>query len=162
MATTSGRTVNFLSRRLPRVTRWATRRQVERFRATNGQKGNEVAGSPVFVLDVVGRTSGLPRPVALMEVRDGDDLIVAGSNAGHPTTPNWYRNLMSAGRADVEVGGDRWSVTARQVDDESERSRYWRLLVDGYGDFASYQELTDRRIPIAVLERTTQVTNGVS
>jgi deazaflavin-dependent oxidoreductase (nitroreductase family) len=151
MASASGYAVNFLSRRLPGVTKWATRRQVARFRSTNGTRGNELAGSPVFVLDVVGRRSGKSRPVALMEVRDGDDLVVAGSNAGNPDTPNWYRNLMTAGHAYVEVGQERWAVTARQIDDDLERSRYWNLLVRNYTDFASYQQLTDRRIPVAVL-----------
>ncbi len=153
MATASARVVNVLSRRLPTVTRWATRRQVDRFRSSAGTRGNELSGHPVFVLDVVGRSSGRSRPVALMEVRDGDDLVVAGSNAGNPDTPNWYRNLMAAGEAHVEVGADRWPVSARQVDDEDERDRYWRLLVDGFANFDSYQEFTDRRIPVAVLSR---------
>ncbi len=153
MATTSGYLTNFLSRRLPGVTKWATRRQVHQYRASGGAKGNQIAGAPVFVLDVVGRRSGESRPVALMEVRDGDDLVVAGSNAGHPETPNWYRNLMAAGAAHVEVGTERWPVTARQVDDEHDRSRYWQLLVDTFENFDSYEQLTDRQIPVAVLSR---------
>ena len=153
MATTSGYMVNLLSRRLPGITRWATRRHVDRFRASKGEKGKQLAGCPVFVLDVVGRRSGQSRPVALMEVRDGDDLIVAGSNAGHPDIPNWYQNLMAAGEARVDVGSDQWPVKARQVENEDERERYWELLVEAYGEFATYQELTDRTIPVAVLSR---------
>ena len=153
MATASGYLVNTLSRRVPTITKWATRRQVERFRATDGREGNRIRGAAVFVLDVVGRRSGEPRPVALMEVRDGDDLVVAGSNAGHPEVPNWYRNLIAAGEAHVEVGARRWPVAVRQIDDDPEREHYWDLLVAHYPDFDSYQELTDRRIPVAVLSR---------
>ena len=151
MASRIGQTANLLSRRLPAATKWATRRHVDRFRSSNGQKANQLAGSPVFVLDVVGRRSGVPRPVVLMEVRDGADLIVAGSNAGHPETPNWYHNLIAAGEAHVESRGHRWPVTVREVDDGEERRRCWQLLVDGYEEFAGYQELTERTIPIAVL-----------
>ncbi len=154
MADTSGYATNFLSRHLPGITKWATRRHVDRLRSSHGTKANTLAGSPVFVLDVVGRHSGRSRPVVLMEIRDGDDFVVAGSNAGHIDTPNWYRNLIAAGEAHVEVGSQRWAVKARQVDDESERERYWNLLVEGYDHFATYQELAGRTIPVAVLTRS--------
>ena len=153
MASVSGRVANFFSVRLDRVARAAGRRHVDRFRAGGGTKADTLRGMPVFLLDVVGRSSGEPRPVMLMLIRRGDDLLVCGSNGGNPVAPNWYRNLMAAGEAHVEVGGDRWAVTAREVDG-AEREECWKLLVDGYPDFASYQELTDRRLPVAVLERT--------
>ncbi len=149
----SGHTVNLLSRRLPGFMSWATRRHVDRLRTSTGTKGNTLAGSPVFVLDVVGRRSDQSRPVVLMEVRDGDDFVVAGSDAGHTETPNWYRNLMAAGEAHVEVGSERWAVKARQVDDEQELERYWDLLVQGYDQFATYRRLAGRSIPVAVLTR---------
>lgn len=130
-----------------------TRRQIKQFRSSKGAKGNAFMGKPVFLLDVVGRSSGEPRPVMLMLVRRGDDLLVAGSNGGNPESPNWFKNLVAAGEAHVEVGADRWAVTVRELDEGAERDECWKLLVAGYPDFASYQELTDRRIPVAVLER---------
>ena len=153
MTSVSGRAVNFMSKHLPGLGRRGTRRQVDQFRASNGEKGNTLLGKPVFLLDVVGRTSGAPRPVMLMLVLRGDDLIVTGSNGGNPEAPNWYRNLMAASEAHVEVGGDRWAVTARELEEGGERDECWELLVQAYPDFASYQALTDRRLPVAVLER---------
>jgi len=155
MASISGRIVNFVSRRLPFLVRQGTARQVAQFRASEGSKGNELMGKPVFILDVVGRSSGESRPVALMLVRRGDDLVVTGSYGGNPEAPNWYKNLLAAGKAHVEVGADRWAVDFRQLDEGPEREECWKLLVAGYPDFASYQELTDRRLPVAVLARTT-------
>ncbi|WP_436793150.1 nitroreductase family deazaflavin-dependent oxidoreductase [Actinospongicola halichondriae] len=152
MATVSGRVANFFSVRVDRVARAAGRRHVARFRAAGGRKADKIRGLPVFLLDVVGRSSGQPRPVMLMLIRRDDDLLVCGSNGGNPEAPNWYRNLMAAGEAHVEVGGDRWAVTAREVEG-AERDQCWELLVAGYPDFASYQELTDRTLPVAVLER---------
>lgn len=153
MASFSGRMANFLSTRLPGLGRFGTRRHVERFRASGGTKGAEFRGKPVFLLDVVGRASGEPRPVMLMLVRRGDDLVVVGSNGGNPEAPNWWKNLMAADVAHVEVGDDRWAVTAREVDGE-EKAECWNLARAAYPDFDSYQELTDRVIPVAVLERT--------
>ena len=153
MASISGRAVNFMSKHLPGLARYGTRRQIKQFRSSGGEKGNEMMGKPVFLLDVVGRVSGESRPVMLMLVHRGDDLVVTGSNGGNPEAPNWYKNLMAADEAHVEVGADRWPVTATQLDEGPERDECWNLLVAAYPDFASYQELTDRRLPVAVLRR---------
>jgi deazaflavin-dependent oxidoreductase (nitroreductase family) len=85
-------------------------------------------------------------------VRRDDDLIVVGSNGGNPVTPNWYKNLMAAEKTEVQVGPDRWWTTAREVEGE-EFDQCWKLATAAYPDFDTYQELTDRRIPVAVLER---------
>ena len=130
-----------MSRRLPALGRWGTNRQVAQFRSSDGAKGNKLRGMPIFLLDVVGRTSGESRPVMLMLVRRGDDLLVAGSNGGNPETPNWYRNLMAAGGGHVEVDGERGEVTATELAEGSERDECWELLCAGYPDFASYQDV---------------------
>lgn len=160
MPSITGRVANFFSRRFPAIGRAATARQVRQFTSSNGRKGNRLLGKPTFLLDVVGRSSGRPRPVMLMHVPRGDDLIVVGSNAGNADTPNWYRNLMAAGGAEVQVGSDRWTVSARELDDGPERDECWALAVDAYPDFGSYQELTDRRTPVAVLEPVAPSTPG--
>lgn len=153
MASITGRAANLMSRRFPAIGRFGTKRQIEQFKKSDGRKGNRLLGKPVFLLEVVGRSSGEPRPVMLMYVPRGADLIVVGSNAGNPNTPNWYRNLMAAGGGEVQVGADRWAVTARELDNGAERDECWALATTAYADFASYQELTERKLPIAVLER---------
>ncbi len=65
----------------------------------------------------------------------------------------YEKNLAAAGEAHVEVGADRWAVSMRELDDGPERDECWALACAGYPDFASYQELTDRKIPVAVLSR---------
>jgi deazaflavin-dependent oxidoreductase (nitroreductase family) len=149
----SARFSNLVVRRLPAAGRSATKRQVDRYRSSGGRKGNTIVGRPVFLLDVVGRSSGQPRPVMLMHVPRGNDLIVVGSAGGAATTPNWYKNLMVAGSADVQVGADRWTVAARQLDDGPERDQAWVLANQVYPGFQSYQGFTERQIPVAVLER---------
>jgi len=142
-----------MSRRLPGIGKMGTQRQLKQFRASRGSKGNKLMGRPVFVLDVAGRKSGEPRPVMLMLVRRGDDLLVCGSNGGNPQAPNWYKNLVAAGEAHVEVDADRWAVNFRELGEGDEREECWKLLTEGYPDFASYQELTNRRLPVGVLAR---------
>lgn len=149
----SARFTNLVARPFPALGRSATARQVEKYRSSGGRKGNTIVGRPVFLLDVVGRSSGERRPVMLIHVPRGEDLVVVASAGGSDTTPNWYKNLMAAGGAEVQVGSDRWSVAARQLDDGPEREEAWSLAAAVYSGFDSYQRYTDRQIPVAVLER---------
>jgi F420H(2)-dependent quinone reductase len=149
----SARLTNLVARRLPSLGRRATVSHVDAYRSSDGRKRNTLAGRPVFLLDVVGRSSGESRPVMLMYVPRGDDLIVVGSGAGSATTPNWYKNLMAAGGGDVQVGANRWSVSARELPDGPERDECWALATAVYSGFDSYRTFTDRKIPVAVLEK---------
>jgi deazaflavin-dependent oxidoreductase (nitroreductase family) len=87
----------------------------------------------------------------LMRVERGEQFVVCGSNGGNPDVPNWYRNLIAAGEADLEVGGRRHHCTFSEVTDVAERDECWDLLVAAYPNFTSYQELTDRRLPVGLL-----------
>ena len=143
-----GRINNWLSTRLDRPARF-----FGRLHARLGWP-RRLFGAPVFRLTVRGRKSGEPRSVMLILVRRGDDLVVCGSNGGNPKPPSWWLNLVAAGEATVEVGRESWPVRARLVEDDAERAELWRLMHDVYPDFSTYQELTDRRLPVAVLERS--------
>ncbi len=149
----AARISNFVARRAPALGKKTTARQVDQYRSSGGRKGNTIVGRPVFLLDVVGRTSGESRPVMLMHVPRGDDLVVVGSAAGAPTTPNWYRNLMAAGGGEVQVGSERWKVTARELPAGPELDECWSLATAAYPGFEAYRTFTDRRMPVALLER---------
>ncbi|MGH9135631.1 MAG: nitroreductase/quinone reductase family protein [Acidimicrobiales bacterium] len=140
------------STRLDRISRAAARFHARRHAQGKGKLLDRFIGAPVFSLTVAGRKSGQPRTVMLILTRRGDDIIVAGSNGGNPDPPAWYLNLRDAGEATVEVGGERWAVTARHAEG-AERDECWQLLVATYPDFETYQRLTDRQIPVVVLER---------
>ncbi|WP_327140789.1 nitroreductase/quinone reductase family protein [Nocardia sp. NBC_01327] len=122
---------------------------------SGGTKLASLQGKPVFQLIVKGRKSGEPRPVMLMLIRSGDDLLVSGSNGGHPGTPNWWLNLAAAPTARVQVGAENWPVDVRVVTDPAEYENHWQTLVAGYPDFATYRALSTRTFPIAVLSRAT-------
>ncbi|NMN96977.1 nitroreductase/quinone reductase family protein [Antrihabitans stalactiti] len=109
-------------------------------------------GAPTFLLTVRGRKSGELRSVPLMLTRRGDDIVVCGSNGGSAKPPPWYLNLRDAGKAAVNVDGAQWEVTARNAEG-AERDECWKLLNQTYPHFATYQKLTERVLPVVVLER---------
>ena len=152
--TLSGRTTNFTMRHLKPVATWFSRRQAAQYARSGGTKGTTFQGKPAFRLTVLGRTSGQPRSVMLMLVRRGEDLLVCGSQGGTPEEPNWWQNLVAAGTGVAQVGADAFDVVSRVVIDEAERAEAWTLLTTAYPDFGSYQALTARVLPVAVLSRT--------
>lgn len=158
--TVTGRLANLASNRLGPIARWQGRLHVRLYRRFGGRRWARWLGRPVFCLTVTGRVTGEPRSVMLMLVPRGDDLLVCGSYGGNRVTPNWYRNLMAAGEATVTVGSESWLVTARQVEGE-ERAACWAILTEAYPDFATYAALTDRELPVAVLERAVSVKGPV-
>lgn len=152
--TVTGRFNNVVSRRLPRLATWYGRLHATVYRRSRGRAMRRFNGRPAFRLEVRGRKTGEPRSVMLMLVRRGDELLVSGSNAGNPVTPQWYRNLVAAGSATVQVRGETYPVSARVVTDPEERAECWQLLTATYPHFVTYQALTDRELPIAVLTRS--------
>lgn len=152
MPSLTGRVANLLSTRLDPLARVTARTHASLYRRFGGRFFGRFLRKPVILVDVIGRSSGEQRPVMLMRIEQGDAYVVCGSNAGNEDTPNWYRNLQAAGSAEVEVEGKRLPVSFREVTDEAERDECWQLLTVGYPDFATYQELTERKLPIGLLE----------
>ena len=149
----TGRGANLASRRLPWLINWFSRWQAGQYERSRGHRAGRLRGKPIFRLSVLGRQSGQLRSVMLMLVRRGDDLIVCGSQGGTPQDPNWWKNLVAAGRATVQVSAESYDVDVQVVTDPAERVQLWSLLTAAYPDFATYQALTDRVLPIAVLRR---------
>lgn len=151
MASFTGKATHLMTTRTAPVVRFYSRMQVKVFRRTHGRLWKRFLGRPALVVDVVGRTSGTSRPVMLMRVERGDQFVVCGSNGGNPDVPNWYRNLVAAEQAAVEVDGRRVRCEFAELPEGPEREACWRLLVAAYPNFTSYQELTERRLPVGLL-----------
>jgi deazaflavin-dependent oxidoreductase (nitroreductase family) len=135
----------------PWLLRWSGKANVPLYRLTRGRIGGSVAGSPVLLLTTTGRKSGVSRTAPVLYMRDGDRLVVIGSNAGNVKPPAWALNLRANGDATVEVGADKRSVRARVAEGE-ERAELWRRMNDQYGGFEDYRERTSRDIAVFVLE----------
>jgi deazaflavin-dependent oxidoreductase (nitroreductase family) len=125
-------------------------------RATGGRAGRSLAGRPVLLLETIGRRTGRVRTAPVIYVRDGAALVVAGSASGRDADPAWVGNLRADPRADVVVDGVRRSVRARPAEAD-ERPRLWAALDQvNSGMFSRYQAITDRPIPVWVLEPATR------
>jgi deazaflavin-dependent oxidoreductase (nitroreductase family) len=121
------------------------------YRRTKGRIGGAIGNNkPIAQLDHIGAKSGAERTTPLVYTRDGDDVILVGSQGGAPKTPSWVFNLRANPRTTIQIGRKKFEVVAREAADE-ERERLWPMLVANYADFAVYQERTERKIPVIIL-----------
>jgi F420H(2)-dependent quinone reductase len=121
------------------------------YRRTGGRIGGAIGNiKPIVLVDHVGAKSGTRRTTPLVYTRDGDDVIIVGSQGGSPKTPSWVFNLRANPRTSIQIANKKWEVVAREATDE-ERERLWPLVVDTYADFVVYQARTERKIPLIIL-----------
>jgi deazaflavin-dependent oxidoreductase (nitroreductase family) len=126
---------------------------VRRYQETDGKVGHIWNGVPILLLTTTGRKSGQPRTTPLIHGRDGDDYLVVASMGGAPRHPNWYRNLVADGTAEIQVLDQHISVSARTAG-EDEKPRLWKIVTDLWPNYDVYQSRTDRVIPVVVLSPT--------
>ena len=120
------------------------------YRWSRGLVGGKAAGLPVLLLTTTGRKSGKRRTRPLGYLEDGHNYVVIGSNAGQSRNPAWVLNLQSDPQATVQVKGARIPVVAVLVGRE-ERRRIWAEVVSRAPIYDSYQNLTEREIPLVFL-----------
>ncbi len=127
-------------------------RVVEEFRANAGVVGGFFEGMPLVLLTTTGAKSGEPRlsPVACLE-EDGVVHVFA-SKAGAPDNPDWYHNLKANPEVTVEQGTETYTATATEVTG-SERDRIYGAMAARFKNFAEYETMTDRTIPVIALTR---------
>jgi F420H(2)-dependent quinone reductase len=129
----------------------ASRVHVRVFRWTEGRLGGRLAGLPHLLLTTTGRRSGEARTVALVYLADDGRCVIVASNGGSDRPPAWWLNLKKSPHATVEVGRERRAMEAREAVGE-ERARLWRQLTELNPVYATYETLTERPIPVVVLE----------
>jgi deazaflavin-dependent oxidoreductase (nitroreductase family) len=125
---------------------------VRRYRETDGEAGYLWNGAPTLILTTTGRKSGVPRDTALICAGARDNYIVIASQGGAPTHPQWYLNLVKDPHVQVQVKADRFTATAHTADGD-ERERLWKLAAEVWPSYDTYQQRTERVIPVVVLEK---------
>ncbi len=108
-------------------------------------------GKPVVILTSVGARSGKIRKTPLMRVEHEGEYAVVASLGGAPTHPVWYYNLKANPQVELQDGPSPQPMQAREVTGE-EKAVWWARAVEAFPNYASYQEKTDREIPVFVLE----------
>ena len=137
-----------------KLIRWGSAANTWLYRRTDGRLGGNwrvMAGfkkpAPVLLLTVTGRKTGEPRTAPLLYAVDGDGYVVVASSGGMPNNPQWYRNLKVTPEVEVQVGASVTPMLAVEAD-AAERERLWPLVNEVYADFDTYDEWTDREIPV--------------
>jgi len=102
---------------------------------------------PVLLLTTTGATTGLPRTTPLLYARDGDHLLVAGSNFGQAHHPAWSGNLLADPEAVVTIGGTAIPVVATPLHGDEAVPAY-RKLEQVAGAYTKYRSRTDREIRV--------------
>ena len=127
------------------------RQVIEEFRANDGQVGGMFEGAPMVLLHTTGARTGNERVNPLMYLPDGDRMVVFASKGGAPENPDWYYNLVANPDVTIELGSETRPATAR-VAGPDERDTLYAEQARRYPQFAEYQKLTTRKIPVVVLE----------
>jgi deazaflavin-dependent oxidoreductase (nitroreductase family) len=122
-------------------------------RATRGRIGwTGIGKMPCIELTTTGRKTGERRTVILtVPVVDGETLVIVASRFGDDAHPAWFLNVQADPSVEVSSKEGRRPMRAR-IPAGEERAALWERVVRDHANYASYQEKTEREIPLVVLE----------
>ena len=133
----------------PSPVEWV-RRQVEQYESTGGVEGGTMKDQPVIILTSLGAKSGKIRKTPLMRVEHDGQYAVVASMGGAPQNPTWYANLKAHPFVELQDGADRRDYAVRELSGD-EKQLWWERAVRAWPDYESYQQNTDRDIPVLLL-----------
>jgi F420H(2)-dependent quinone reductase len=130
------------------------REQVDLYERSEGTQGTTLrdTGLPVIIVTHRGNRTGAIRKTPLMRVKDGATYVLVGSMGGAPTNPVWVHNLRANPAVEIRDHAVVQTMRVREVSDEAERARLWKLAVAAYPPYEEYQGRTTRRIPVFLAE----------
>jgi len=121
------------------------------YRATGGLIGGRIDGLDICLLTTIGRKSGQARTVPLPYFRDGERYLLVASFGGNEKNPAWVHNLTAHPEVQLQVGFRRMRAKATAAD-ETERERLWQMITTEFPRYLAYQQKTERKIPVIVME----------
>jgi deazaflavin-dependent oxidoreductase (nitroreductase family) len=127
---------------------------IEEFRANGGLVAGPFEGADLLLMTTAGARTGKPHTTVAAYLRDGDRLLVFGSNAGRDAHPDWYRNLLADPQVTIEIRQDGVvrPHAARAVPLEgAERDHFYEVQARRDPAFRAYAEGTTRVIPVVAL-----------
>ena len=138
---------------IPSPRQWV-RDQVELYEGSGGTQGTTLrdTGLPVIVVTHTGNKTGAIRKTPLMKVTDGGNYILVGSVGGAPNNPVWVYNLRANPTVEIRDLTAVQPMRVREVKDETERTRLWKLAVAAFPPYEEYQAKTQRKIPVFLAE----------
>lgn len=136
----------------PSSTQWV-RDNVAAYEASGGAEANTLPGTqdPIVVITSVGAKSGKLRKNPVMRVEKDGVYAAVASKGGADENPSWYANFVAHPEVDLQDGPEPKSYRAR-IAEGDERAQWWEHAVATWSTYASYQEKTEREIPVFLLE----------
>ena len=138
---------------IPSPRQWV-RDQVELYEKSGGTEGTTLrdTGLPVIIVTHTGNKTGAIRKTPLMKVQDGRSYVLVGSVGGAPNNPVWVNNLRVNPNVEIRDLTQVQTMRVREVSDDTERARLWKLAVAAFPPYEEYQAKTTRKIPVFVAE----------
>jgi deazaflavin-dependent oxidoreductase (nitroreductase family) len=138
---------------IPSPRQWV-RDQVELYEGSGGKQGTTLrdTGLPVIIVTHVGNKTGAIRKTPLMKVKDGANYVLVGSVGGAPANPVWVHNLRANPSVELRDLTQVQRMRVREISDDAERARLWKLAVAAFPPYEEYQAKTARKIPLFVAE----------
>ena len=138
---------------IPSPRQWV-RDQVELYEKSGGTEGTTLrdTGLPVIIVTHRGNKTGAIRKTPLMKVKDGTSYVLVGSVGGAPQNPVWVYNLRANPSVDIRDLTHEQPMRVREVTDDAERTRLWKLAVAAFPPYEEYQAKTTRKIPLFIAE----------
>ena len=124
---------------------------VEIYESSGGTRGLSLNGAPCVILTTLGRRSGRARKAPVVRVEHEGRYAVLASMGGSPTHPRWYLNLSDHPEVTLQDGPVVRDYVARTVEG-AEREAWWARATAVWPAYDEYQALTDRVIPVVVLD----------
>ena len=126
-----------------------TRTMMRLMAAWHRRSGDKFQGMDLLYLTTVGAKSGQKRQSTVARFAEGTNAwLVVASAAGSANNPAWYYNIAAhPDQVWVEFGGNQRRVTPVQLEGE-ERAEAWQRITQVQPRYASYEQKTDRAIPI--------------
>ena len=140
---------------VPSPRQWV-RDQVDLYEKSGGTQGTTLrdTGLPCIIVTHTGGKTGAIRKTPLMRVKDGAGYVLVASMGGAPTNPVWVNNLRANPNVEIRDLTMVQPMRVREVTEEAERARLWKLAVAAFPPYEEYQGKTTRKIPLFLAEPT--------
>lgn len=122
------------------------------YAATGGKVGGAIKGTPVIVVETIGRKSGQKRARPLMRIEHEGELHIVASNNGSDDHPAWFLNVEANPRVTVTDGDQTFDATAIVLEG-AERDAAYEAAKEQMDNFISYERKSSRKIPVVRLDR---------
>jgi deazaflavin-dependent oxidoreductase (nitroreductase family) len=127
------------------------RQHIDKIRETGTTDSVRGNGLPIVLVTMRGAKTGKLREVPVMRVEHDQSYAVVGSKGASPQHPAWYHNLKAHPEVSLQDGSQTKQYVAREVEGD-ERAEWWERAVAAYPAYAEMQKITERVIPVFVLD----------